>query len=125
MSRTPYQAAALSSWGSAAQTSTLGVTRAVVSAATQPIYAKLSDFLGRPFVIMVFTVIYVVGCIVQATSKGFSNYLGGFVLYVLAFAGQQGRWWQCERAELTPVTFAVLIADTTSTRSRVAFSLVP
>ncbi|WOO83154.1 Siderophore iron transporter 1 [Vanrija pseudolonga] len=112
MSRTPYQAAALSSWGSAAQTSTLGVTRAVVSAATQPVYAKLSDFLGRPFVIMVFTVIYVVGCIVQATSKGFSNYLGGFVLYVLAFAGQQ-------------VTFAVLIADTTSTRSRVAFSLVP
>ncbi|KAL1409289.1 hypothetical protein Q8F55_006122 [Vanrija albida] len=112
MSRTPYQAAALSSWSAAARSSTLGVTRAVISAAAQPVYAKLSDFLGRPFVIMVFTVIYVVGCIVQATSQNFDNYMGGFVLFVLAFSGQA-------------VTFAVLIADTTSTRSRVAFSLVP
>ncbi|TXT10691.1 hypothetical protein VHUM_02196 [Vanrija humicola] len=112
MSRTPYQAAAVSSWNAAAQTSSLGVIRAVIAASSQPIFAKLSDFAGRPFVICVATVFYAIGCIMQATADSFPNYTGGFVFYTLAFAGQQ-------------IIFFVLIADTTSTRSRLMFSFVP
>lgn len=89
MSRTPYQAAAVSSWNAAARTSTLGVIRAVVSASSQPVYAKLADFVGRPFVIVVFTLFYIVGCVLQATAGGFGSYTAGFVLYVFGFAGQQ------------------------------------
>lgn len=90
MSRTPYQAAAVSSWNSAAQTASLGVIRSVVSATAQPIYAKLADFFGRPTSIVLFTIFYIIGCVLQASAKSFPNYVAGFVFYVLAFAGQQG-----------------------------------
>jgi SIT family siderophore-iron:H+ symporter-like MFS transporter len=94
MSRTPYQAAAVSSWNSAAQTSSLGVIRAVIAASTQPIYAKLADFLGRPFVVCLFTLFYIIGCVLQATADSFASYTGGFVFYTLAFAGQQSECFE-------------------------------
>lgn len=83
---------AVSSWNNAGQTATLGVIRACVSAISQPIHAKLADYYSRTFVLIWSTIIFAVGSIIQATATGFSNYIGGYVLYTLGFGAEHSGW---------------------------------
>ncbi len=101
--RPTYQAMAVSSWGSAGQTATLGVIRACVAAISQPIHAKLADYYSRTFVLIWSTFIFAVGTIVQATATGFGPYIGGFVLYTLGFGAEHSRLHPIERAHNSPV----------------------
>ncbi|WWD20507.1 hypothetical protein CI109_104983 [Kwoniella shandongensis] len=110
--RYTYQAAALSVLGVSAQTSTVTVVRSIVAAAAQPVYAKISDYFGRISILFIAVVFYVIGSIVQATAKNLSAFSGGALLYQFGYTGVQ-------------LLVEVIIADTTSLRSRLFFSYIP
>jgi MFS family permease len=59
--RYTYQSQATSSFSASAQISTVGVVRAIVAAAAQPAYAKISDYFGRVSILLISCVFYVVG----------------------------------------------------------------
>ncbi|KAK8850324.1 hypothetical protein IAR55_004241 [Kwoniella newhampshirensis] len=110
--RYTYQASALSVLGVSAQTSTVTVVRSIVAAAAQPVYAKISDYFGRISILGISVIFYVIGSIVQATAKNLSAFSGGALLYQFGYTGVQ-------------LLVEVIIADTTSLRSRLFFSYIP
>ena len=59
--RYTYQGYATSSFSASAQVSTVSVVRAIVAAAAQPAYAKISDYFGRVSILLISCVFYVVG----------------------------------------------------------------
>ena len=59
--RYTYQSTATSSFSASAQISTVSVVRAIVAAAAQPAYAKISDYFGRVSILLISSVFYVVG----------------------------------------------------------------
>nr|ODN90125.1 MFS transporter, SIT family, siderophore-iron:H+ symporter [Cryptococcus depauperatus CBS 7841] len=110
--RFTYQSEALSKLGTSAQVSTVTVVRSIVAAAVQPVYARISDYFGRISILVITVIFYVAGTIVTATSKNLAAYCGGSVLYQFGYTGIQ-------------LLVEVLIADTTSLRSRLFFSYIP
>lgn len=87
--RYTYQNFALSAFSTAAQISTVAVVRSIVAAAAQPLYAKISDYFGRLSILFIAVTFYLIGTIVQAASKGLSDFLGGAVLYQFGYTGVQ------------------------------------
>ena len=106
--RYTYQSTATSAFGASAQISTVSVVRAIVAAAAQPAYAKISDYFGRVSILLISSVFYVVGeyafrsdlnsevgilltigTIVMATGTDVSGFAGGAVLYQFGFTGVQ------------------------------------
>ncbi|WVQ85771.1 hypothetical protein IAT38_007938 [Cryptococcus sp. DSM 104549] len=110
--RYTYQATALSVLGTSAQVSTVTVVRSIVAAAVQPIYARISDYFGRVSILVISAVFYVIGTIVSATAKNLAAFCGGAMLYQFGYTGIQ-------------LLVEVLIADTTSLRSRLICSYIP
>jgi len=110
--RYAYQSQATSSFSASAQISTVSVVRAIVAAAAQPAYAKVSDYFGRVSILLISCLFYVIGTIVMATGTDVSGFAGGAVLYQFGFTGVQ-------------LLVEVLIADLTSLRNRVFFSYIP
>lgn len=84
----PFQAAAVSEWNAAGQVATLGVARATIAAASQPVWAKTMDYMGRPFVVYASTFFYCLGYILLASSQNFGQLAGGIVLQVFGFGGE-------------------------------------
>ncbi|KAJ9115780.1 hypothetical protein QFC24_006888 [Naganishia onofrii] len=84
----------------------------MIAAAAQPTAAKIADVFGRIELIIVSVVFYVVGTIVEATSDGVSQFSGGAVLYQIGYT-------------MIILLVEVIVADLTSTRSRLFFSFVP
>lgn len=89
--QTPFQSQAASEWGVAGQVATLGVARATIAAASQPIWAKIMDYLGRPFVVYGSCFFYCLGYILLASSQNFGQLAGGLVLYVMGFGGENSK----------------------------------
>ncbi|KLT44826.1 siderochrome-iron uptake transporter [Cutaneotrichosporon oleaginosum] len=108
--QSPFQAQAVSGWNAAGQVATLGVARATIASASQPIWAKIMDYMGRPFVVYGSCFFYCLGYIVLACSNNFGTLAGGLVL---------------QPQSLTPVMMYIVVADTTSLRQRVFFSMIP
>jgi SIT family siderophore-iron:H+ symporter-like MFS transporter len=59
--RYTYQSTATSAFGASAQISTVSVVRAIVAAAAQPAYAKISDYFGRVSILLISSIFYVIG----------------------------------------------------------------
>jgi SIT family siderophore-iron:H+ symporter-like MFS transporter len=59
--RYTFQATATSAFAASAQISTVSVVRAIVAAAAQPAYAKISDYFGRVSILIISSVFYVIG----------------------------------------------------------------
>ncbi|KAL1412222.1 hypothetical protein Q8F55_003233 [Vanrija albida] len=112
MTRPTFQAFAVSEWNVAGQTATLAVIRACIGSASQPVYAKLCDYVGRPFVLFISTFFFLLGTIVCAAAQNFGSYIAGFVIYTFGFGGQN------------MLIFAVA-SDFSSMRSRLIFLHAP
>ncbi|ORX38194.1 siderochrome-iron uptake transporter [Kockovaella imperatae] len=110
--RFQFQTYAVASFGLTAQISTVNVVRGIVAAAAQPAFAKISDYFGRISILFIAAMFYVVGTILCAASKDLAQFSGGALLYQFGYTGIQ-------------LLVEVIIADTTSLRSRLFFSYIP
>ncbi|OQE20379.1 hypothetical protein PENSTE_c013G10319 [Penicillium steckii] len=91
---------------------TINVLRAVIAAAAQPTAAKIADVFGRVELILVSVVFYTVGTIVETFSNDVQSFSAGAVIYQIGYT-------------CIILLLEVLIADVTSSRSRLLFSFVP
>jgi MFS family permease len=91
----PFQAAAVGEWKAAGQVATLGVARAAMAAASQPIWAKIMDYMGRPFVVLGSCLFYCLGYVLLASSQNFGQLTGGLILYVFGFGGENSTFRTC------------------------------
>ncbi|KAF7125351.1 hypothetical protein CNMCM5793_001529 [Aspergillus hiratsukae] len=110
--RYTYQPLATAGYDSHSLLATVNVLRAVIAAAAQPTAAKIADVFGRVELILLSIVFYTVGTIVEATSSNLSTFCAGAVLYQIGYTS-------------IILLVEVLIADVTSTRSRLLFSYIP
>lgn len=91
---------------------TVNVLQAVISAAAQPTAAKIADSFGRVELVLVSIVFYVGGTIVEASSNGVNSFAAGAVLYQIGHI-------------CIILAVYIIIADTTSLRSRLFCSYIP
>lgn len=110
--RTYLQLYATGDLGDHALTSTVNVMRGVLAAASQPTAAKIADVFGRVEVLIGATVFYIVGTIIEATAQNITTLTAGVAIYIIGYT-------------VVIMLLEVIIADITSTRSRVFFSYVP
>ncbi|KAF4183429.1 hypothetical protein CNMCM8927_004988 [Aspergillus lentulus] len=110
--RYTYQPLATAEYGSHSLLATVNVLRAVIAAAAQPTAAKIADVFGRVELILLSIVFYTVGTIVEAASDRLYEFCIGAVLYQIGYTS-------------IILLVEVLIADVTSTRSRLLFSYIP
>lgn len=61
--------------------------RAVVAAAVQPAYAKISDYFGRVSVLFLSVIFYIIGTIVMAAAHNLPTFAGGAVIYQFGYSG--------------------------------------
>ncbi|KAJ6124733.1 hypothetical protein N7471_012050 [Penicillium samsonianum] len=110
--RYTYQPYATSSYGQHSLLATINVLRAVIAAAAQPTAAKVADVFGRVELILVSIVFYTVGTIVESCAKTLEGFAAGAVIYQIGYTSIM-------------LLVEVLIADVTSSRSRLLFSYIP
>ncbi|KAF2127021.1 siderochrome-iron transporter-like protein Sit1 [Dothidotthia symphoricarpi CBS 119687] len=106
--RGSYQPVATSKLGNHQFIATLGVLRSIVGAVCQPTAAKVADVFGRAELILVSIFFYIIGSVMEATSTNIVMFAAGATGYTAII-----------------LLVEVVIADTTSLRSRVFFSYVP
>lgn len=106
------EAYATASFGQHSLLSTVGVVQAVVAAAAQPTYARLSDRFGRLELTILALVFYVVGTIVQSQSTSVDMLSGGTVIYQIGFQG-------------IIVLLQIILADFSNLNWRLAVSFIP
>lgn len=92
--------------------STVGVVQAVVAAAAQPTYARLSDRFGRLELTLFALLLYVIGTIVQWRSTNVNMLSGGTVIYQIGFQG-------------IIVLLQIILADFSNLNWRLAVSFIP
>ncbi|KGO73837.1 Major facilitator superfamily domain, general substrate transporter [Penicillium italicum] len=110
--RATYQPYATQSYGQHSLLATINVLRAVIAAAAQPTAAKIADVFGRVELILVSILFYTVGTIVEATSTSVEAFAAGAVIYQIGYTSIM-------------LLVEVLIADVTSSRSRLLISYIP
>ncbi|KAJ5896786.1 Major facilitator superfamily domain general substrate transporter [Penicillium subrubescens] len=110
--RYTYQPYATQSYGLHSLLATVNVLRAVIAAAAQPTAAKIADVFGRVELIIVSIIFYTVGTIIETFSKSVEAFCAGAVIYQIGYT-------------CIMLLVEVLIADITSTRSRLLFSYIP
>lgn len=110
--RYTYQPYALASFDHHSLLATVNVLRAVIASAAQPTAAKIADVFGRAELIMVSVFFYIIGTIVEAVSDNVDTFSAGAVIYQIGYT-------------MVLVLVEVIIADLTSTRSRLFFSYIP
>lgn len=82
-----YRNFATSDFDALAELATLNTAASIISAISKPPIAKISDVLGRGEAYVFAVTCYVVSYILCASSKNFSTYAGGYVLYSIGQAG--------------------------------------
>ncbi|EAL86866.1 ferrioxamine B transporter [Aspergillus fumigatus] len=110
--RYTYQPLATAEYQSHSLLATVNVLRSVIAAAAQPTAAKIADVFGRVELILLSIVFYTVGTIVEASANHLYEFCAGAVLYQIGYTS-------------VILLVEVLIADVTSTRSRLLFSYIP
>ncbi|EAW19657.1 putative siderochrome-iron transporter Sit1 [Aspergillus fischeri NRRL 181] len=110
--RYTYQPLATAEYQSHSLLATVNVLRSVIAAAAQPTAAKIADVFGRVELILLSIVFYTVGTIVEAASNRLYEFCAGAVLYQIGYTS-------------IILLVEVLVADVTSTRSRLLFSYIP
>lgn len=110
--RYAYQTTATASWGQHSLLATVNVIRSVIAAAAQPTAAKIADVFGRVELVVVSVLFYVLGTIIEAAANSTTTFVGGAILYQIGYT-------------VVILLVEVIIADITSTRSRLFFSYIP
>ncbi|CAI2017567.1 hypothetical protein SEUBUCD646_0H00210 [Saccharomyces eubayanus] len=82
-----YTGYATSSYSEHSLLSTINVINAVVSAASQIIYARLSDVFGRLYLFISAVILYVVGTIIQSQAYDVQRYAAGAIFYNAGYVG--------------------------------------
>ncbi|KAL3238479.1 Siderophore iron transporter ARN1 [Nakaseomyces bracarensis] len=82
-----YIGYATSSYSQHSLLSTINVINAVISAASQIIFARLSDVYGRFTLLCVSIVLYVVGTVIQSQAYDVQRFAAGSVFYNTGFVG--------------------------------------
>ncbi|PVI04719.1 siderochrome-iron transporter-like protein Sit1 [Periconia macrospinosa] len=107
-----YQPSATSGFAQHSLLATINVVRSVVAAAAQPTAAKIADVFGRVELIIVSVFFYVLGSIIEAAGSNVQSFAAGAFLYQVGYTS-------------ILLLVEVVIADTTSLRSRLFFSYIP
>ncbi|KAE8452619.1 hypothetical protein EG329_013878 [Mollisiaceae sp. DMI_Dod_QoI] len=107
-----YQPYATARFKSHSTLATINVLRSVIATAAQPTAAKIADVFGRPELIFVSVVFYILGTIVEATCHNVETFAAGAVIYQIGYTS-------------ILVLVEVVIADITSLKSRLLSSFVP
>jgi SIT family siderophore-iron:H+ symporter-like MFS transporter len=107
-----YTGYAASSYGAHSLISTIGVINAVIGAASQVVYARLSDVFGRLELLITAIVFYVVGTIIQSQAYDIQRYCAGAVFYNLGFVG-------------VLLVVLLILSDFSSLRWRLFYQFVP
>jgi SIT family siderophore-iron:H+ symporter-like MFS transporter len=110
--RYTLQGYATGSYGTHSRLSTVNVIRAVVAAAAQPAYARMSDKFGRIELIVVSMVFYSMGTVIQSQAYDFNRFAGGSVLYQIGYTGIM-------------IMLQIIIADFSTLNWRLTASFVP
>ncbi|KAF1927595.1 MFS general substrate transporter [Didymella exigua CBS 183.55] len=116
--RTAYQPLAVNALKANAQLATVTVCRAVIGAAAQvtntvkPTAAKIADVFGRMEVLVASVILYVLGSAIEASANNPATLTTGSVFYQIGYT-------------MAVLILEVIVADTTSLRSRLFFSYVP
>ncbi|KAK0648047.1 major facilitator superfamily domain-containing protein [Cercophora newfieldiana] len=110
--RYAYQPLATASFQQHSLLATVNVLRSVIAAAAQPTSGKIADIFGRVELITLSVFFYVLGTIIETTSTTVAAFAAGAIIYQIGFT-------------MVLLLVEVLIADLTSTRSRLLFSYVP
>ncbi|QLG74404.1 hypothetical protein HG535_0G02870 [Zygotorulaspora mrakii] len=82
-----YTGYATNSYGEHSLLSTVNVINAVISAASQILYARLSDVFGRLPLFITAVVFYVVGTVIQSQAYDVQRYAAGAVFYNAGYVG--------------------------------------
>ncbi|KAK6199471.1 major facilitator superfamily domain-containing protein [Scheffersomyces amazonensis] len=92
--------------------STVNVITGVAAAASQPVYARLSDVFGRLELFIVSVVFYVVGTIIESQATSVQKYAGGAILYQIGYSG-------------VILVLLLILSDFSSLRWRLFYTFVP
>lgn len=107
-----YTGYATSSYAEHSLLSTINVINAVISAASQLVYARLSDVYGRTTLFCVAIVFYVVGTIIQSQAYDVQRYAAGSVFYNTGYVG-------------VLLVLLLILSDFSSLRWRLVYQFVP
>ncbi|SCU90908.1 LAFA_0F00826g1_1 [Lachancea sp. 'fantastica'] len=107
-----YTTYAASSYGEHSLISTIGVINAIIGAAGQLLYARLSDTFGRLTLFLTAVVFYVVGTIIESQAYDIQRYAAGAVFYNLGYVG-------------IILVLLLILSDFSSLKWRLLFQVVP
>lgn len=92
--------------------STINVINAVISAAAQILYARLSDVFGRLVLFITAIVFYAMGTVIQSQSYDIERYAAGSIFYNLGYVG-------------VVLVLLLIMSDFSSLRWRLLYQFVP
>ncbi|CDR37294.1 CYFA0S01e09340g1_1 [Cyberlindnera fabianii] len=107
-----YTAFASASYNQHSLITTIGVINGVIGAASQIIYARLSDVYGRLPILIVSIVFYVVGTIIQCQAYDIERYCAGSVFYNLGYVG-------------VLLVVLLILSDVSSLKWRLFYQFIP
>ena len=110
--RGTVQTYATNSYSQHSLLSTINVIKAVVAAAAQPTYARLSDRFGRLELTIVSIVFYAMGTVIQSQAYDIYRFAGGSVLYQVGYSG-------------IIIMLQIILADFSNMNWRLACSFIP
>ncbi|KAI5952279.1 ARN1 [Candida jiufengensis] len=107
-----YTGYATASWSEHSLLTTVNAITALTAAASQPVYARLSDVFGRLELFIVAVLFYVVGTIIECQSPTINAYVAGAVLYQIGFSG-------------LIIVLLFILSDFSTLRWRLFFNITP
>lgn len=110
--RYTFQTYATNSYSQHSLLSTINVIKAVVAAAAQPTYARLSDRFGRLELTILSIIFYAIGTVIQSQAYDIYRFAGGSVLYQVGYSG-------------IIIMLQIVLADFSNLNWRLVASMVP
>lgn len=110
--RTVFQTRATASYNKHSLLSTINVVKSVAGAASQPVYARLSDVFGRLELTIVSILFYAMGTVIESQAYDIERFAAGGVFYQVGYSG-------------IVLMLEVLVADLSTMNWRLLAMLVP
>ncbi|CDR42044.1 CYFA0S08e02960g1_1 [Cyberlindnera fabianii] len=110
--RSIYTTLAAASYNQHSLISTIGVINGVIAAASQIVFARLSDVFGRLWLLIISIVFYAMGTVIQSQAYDIQRYCAGAVFYNMGFIAMV-------------VILLLISSDVSSLRWRMLYQLVP
>lgn len=107
-----FQTRATASYDQHSLLSTINVIRSVAAAASQPVYARLSDVIGRLELTIVSIIFYSMGTVIESQAYDIQRFAAGSVFYQVGYSG-------------IILMLEILVADLSTMNWRLLAMLVP